>query len=184
MTTHEMRPISLTVAAVVALGFWTAAPSLASQQAAAPATLPTTAIEEHLDEADDLLETLLDWRLAITATSTGDERRTPPTEPMPTHTLIPLDRQQVERLVQLVNAATTMVPRATGARVTRADLHAHADKAQEIARELMPASDQPVGTSGSASNIIMVDRAALQRLEVEVEAMEMLVRASRAPTRP
>lgn len=175
MKTHDMRPISLATAAALALGFWTATPSHASQQAAASSPLTTTAIEEHLDEADDLLETLLDWRLAITATSTGDERRTPPTEPVPTHTLIPLDRQQVERLVQLVNAATTMVPRATGARAGRADLRAHADKAQEIARELMPAADRPVGTSGSDSNITMVDRAALQRLEVEVEAMETLL---------
>lgn len=180
MKTHDMRPISLAVAVAVALGLWTATPSLASQQAAASPRPTTTAIEEHLDEADDLLDTMLDWRLAITATSTGDERRTPPTEPMPTHTLIPLDRQQVERLVQLVNAATTMVPRTTGASASRADLRAHADKAQEIARELMPTSDRPVGTSGSGSNIAMVDRAALQRLEVEVEAMEMLVRASRA----
>ena len=183
MKTHDMRPISLVGTAALALGLWIAVPAAASQQAASPPRT-TDAIEEHLDEADDLLETLLDWRLAITATVAGDERRTPPTEPMPTHTLIPLDRQQVERLVQLVNAAATMVPRATGARATRADLRAHAEKAQESARELMPAPDRPVGTSGSVSNIAMVDRAALQRLEVEVEAMEMLVRASHASTRP
>ena len=45
--------------------------------------------------------------------------------------------------------------------------------AQEIARELMPAARGPVGTSGRAADAnIIVDRTALERLEVEIDAVE------------
>jgi hypothetical protein len=176
MNSHDMPMLRLTAGAVVAFGLWTA-PAAGSQQSTPAAA--TSAIEEHLDEADDLLETLLDWRRAITATSVGDDRRTPPTAPMPTHTLIPLDRQQVEKLTQLIDAVAGMVPRSTAPAAPRGDMRAHAEKAQQIARDLLPAPGRPVGTSGSTGSVAMVDRAALQRLEIEVEAMEMLARVSR-----
>ena len=182
MKIHVIPSINLGAGAVVALAFWTAVPATAFQSSTTSAAATKNAIEEHLDEADDLLETLLDWRRAIVATPVGGDSRTPPTEPLPTHTLIPLDRQQVEKLTQLITAITTMVPGPTASDAPRGDMRAHVEKAGEIAAELLPGSTRAVGTSGSTAtaNIVMVDRAALQRLDIEVDAMEMLVRASRA----
>lgn len=179
MHTHDIPSITLATAAFVTLGLWVAPPTLAFQAAPATAAVASEALEEHLDEADDLLETLLGWHRAITATNVGAESHTPPTAPMPVNTLIPLSRQEVEKLIRFVDAVSAMVAAPPAAPAARGDMRDHARQAHAIAAELLPASDRPVGTSGSTANIVMVDRAALQRLEIEVEAMETLARAAR-----
>lgn len=152
-----------------------------SQDSAAVSEKNAEAIREHIDEAEDIVERLLDWRHATSAVRTGESDDPPPT--MPASTLISVEREQVERLVSLLGAAAATLPPATGAQ-SRGDLRAHVRQAQEIARELMPsARETPVGTSGtsapagtssSAERMIEVDRTALQRLEIEIDAIEMI----------
>ena len=131
------------------------------------------AIHEHLDEVEDALETLLDWRHVLTTATSQPRETRPPTAP--STTLISVPRPDVERLASLISAVLVMVPAPSAAAAApRGDLRAHAEKAQEIARELMPIGTAgPVGTSGGATvDMILVDRSALERLEVEVDAME------------
>jgi hypothetical protein len=161
----------LTMAALIAAPTSTAA--VQERGAAAPGT-NAEAIHEHIDEAEEALEMLLDWRHVLTAATSQPRDTTPPTEPATT--LISVPRSDVERLTKLLDAVMAMVPKPPQAGTApRGDLRAHAEKAQEIARELLPAaSTQPVGTSGRAGDagIVVVDRAALERLEVEIDAME------------
>jgi hypothetical protein len=131
------------------------------------------AIHEHIDEAEEALEMLLDWRHVLTTATRQPRETTPPIEPATT--LISVPRADVDRLTKLLDAVVAMVPKPSqAAGGPRGDLRAHAEKAQEIARELMPAAPaRPVGTSGGAANAtVLVDRAALERLEVEIDAME------------
>lgn len=129
-------------------------------------------IHEHIDEAEEALEMLLDWRHVLT-TATQQPRETPPPT-APATTLISVPRADVARLAQLLDAVVAMVPTpARAGSMPQGDLRAHAVKAQDIARELMPAAPgRPVGTSGADTNTMVVDRAALERLEVEIDAME------------
>ena len=130
------------------------------------------AVREHLEEAEDMLDVLLEWQHVLTDVSRQSAGAPKPTTPATT--LITLERADIERLTQLLNAAVATLPRQaqTAPGAPRGDLHAHLQKAQEIARELMPASGGAVGTSGQASGQVRVDRTALLRLEVELEAAQ------------
>jgi hypothetical protein len=90
-------------------------------------------------------------------------------------TLITVNRADVEKINQLLAATAAMLPRTTRAStVPHGDLRAHIEKAQEIARELLPPSPaaQPVGTSGGKQSLVTIDRTALQRLATELDAAE------------
>ena len=133
------------------------------------------AIREHIDEAEDIVESLLDWRLTTFAVRTGDKDAPPPTSPATT--LISVDRAPVQRLSALLDAAAAMLPERTTTTTTvpRGDLRAHIVKAQEIVRELLPSDTaKPTGTTGGIADDVQVDRAALQRLEIEIDAMELV----------
>jgi hypothetical protein len=162
---------------IVALITWAlAAPhSSGSAQSSQPGLTAASAeaIHEHLDEAEDVVESLLQWRHVLTAFNTD---RDDPKKPMaPRNTLITVDRGQVQRLAQLVDAVAAMTPPGGAGVTPRGDVGAHAHKAREIARELVPgATTGPVGTSGTAG-LITIDRTAVQRLEVELDAIEELL---------
>ena len=165
-----MRRSMTCAAAAVGLATMLSA-SAAAQQGGARAVSEerTEGIHEHLDEAEDLVETMLAWRHVLSG-RTGDAP--PPTAPL--NTLISVSRNDVERASALIEAAVKMLPgrERTTSGAPRGDLLAHGLKAQEIARELLPPTSGPVGTSGTDGQMILVDRAALQRLEIELEAME------------
>lgn len=132
-------------------------------------------LPEHLDEAEDIIESLLDWRHVLTAFNT--ERDHPKTPTAPANTLITVDRGQVHRLVQFVDAMGTLAPPPTPGRTAPVgDVRAHLVKAQQIADELMPpsAAARPVGTTG-AESVITIDRTAIERLEIELDAIEQLL---------
>lgn len=155
---------------IVSIGAVTLSHAAQSDRTGAPAGAGAEdAILEHLDEAEDAVESLLDWRHVLSTESR--EPRDTPVPTMPLTTLVTVPRAEVERLSQLIDAAIAMVPKPAGtAAAPRGDLRAHLEKAQEIARELMPsAARQPAGTSRDA---VVVDRAALERLEVEIDAAE------------
>jgi hypothetical protein len=144
--------------------------------AATPVSEATAeAVQEHLDEAEDAVESLLDWHHALTTISREPRETAAPTRPL--NTLLVVPRAEVERLTKLIDAAIGMVPKPASPQpsmAARGDLRAHLEKAQEIARELMPAA-KPAGQTGSTSasaDHITVDRAALERLEVELDAAE------------
>jgi hypothetical protein len=163
-------PMLLVLTVLIAPGAYTAA---AQERNTSPAVANAEAIHEHLDEAEEAIEMLLDWRHVLTTATRQPLDTTPPTEPATT--LVSVPRADVERLAKLLDAAAVMVPKpSTTTAAPRGDLRAHIEKAQEIARELMPAAAAgPVGTSGGSGNATMVvDRAALERLEIEIDAME------------
>lgn len=165
-----LRSSMLLTAAALLAAF---ASSAAAQERNADGTgTAAEAIHEHIDEAEEALEMLLDWRHVLTTATRVPRETTPPTAPATT--LISVPRADVARLAQLLDAVVAMVPKpARAGTAPQGDLRAHAEKAQEIARELMPATSvQPVGTSGADANTIVVDRTALERLEVEIDAME------------
>jgi hypothetical protein len=134
------------------------------------------AILDHIDVAEDIVESLLDWRhVLIGKDSTSIVG--------PSTTLISIEREPVTKLAGALDAIWSMLPpRADGAATgPHGDLRAHVEKAREITRELMPnGASSAVGTSGTAvqkgptqtGDIVTVDRTALQRLEVEIDAIE------------
>jgi hypothetical protein len=153
----------------------TSAHGISAQSAAAPLNdQAAESIREHVDEAEDLVENLLEWRHVLTAAG-RDTRDALPTSPA--STLISVERSEIQRLSELLSAAAAVLP-GTGQPAPsrpRGDLRAHLEKAQEIARELLPdAPSAPVGTSGGRGDLIEVDRAALQRLEVEIGAIDLV----------
>jgi hypothetical protein len=169
----------------------TAQPATPAAQtaAAAPDASQPEAIHDHIEEAEDLVEALLDWQHAPTAS--GDAARGT-WAPQPATTLIAVDRERVQKLAAAIDAIAVMMPPSPAG---RGDLAAHARKAQEIARELMPsAGTDAVGTTGAAtgaaapattadrsanraaagSGVVTLDRTALERLELEIDAMDRL----------
>jgi hypothetical protein len=179
MHNHSCRWQTSICIAVVSL--LAAMPAIAGvrddQSSATPLTSAAAeAIHEHMEEAEDLVESLLDWRHVLTTVNTGRDDRDTPTEPATT--LIAVRRHEVQELARLLDATSAMLPAAPhAASAPRGDLRAHADKARAIVRELMPAGTAPVGTTGATSDtsdLITVDRTALQRLEIELDAMELL----------
>lgn len=134
------------------------------------------AILDHIDVAEDMVESLLDWRHVLIGKDSADI-------PGPSTTLISIEREPVVKLAGALDAISSMLPAPADRTTTepRGDLRAHVEKAREIARELMPnVAAGAVGTSGTAGqkdpthtgDIIEVDRAALERLEVEIDAIE------------
>jgi hypothetical protein len=135
------------------------------------------AILDHIDAAEDVVESLLEWRHVVKAVESSQADRQ---LVGPSTTLISIEREQVAKLTGALDAIASMLPAPSReAAQPRGDLRAHVDKAREIAQELMPkTAPAPVGTSGSPDRstandaIVVVDRTALERLEVEIDAME------------
>jgi len=127
------------------------------------------AVREHIDAIDDVIDDLLEWRHIPTSTGRGSL----PTAP--DSTLISVPRAQLERVGMLLTATLTLVPPSPAAQSSapRGDLRAHLDKAQEISREMLTSASS---TSTTGETLSTVDRTALQRLEVEIDAAERLAR--------
>ena len=163
------RLCSVTVAAPLCLGAVAEASAPQTPGTAAVSETAADAIRAHLDEAEDALDALLEWRHVLSDVSRQSAGAPKPTSPATT--LVTLDRADVQRVVELVNAAAAAVPAASPSpTMPRGDLAAHLATAREIARELMPGTAGAVGTSGG--NTITIDRTALLRMEIELEAAE------------
>ena len=165
----------------LALGAVLAATAPASSQAPVTETV-ADGIREHLDEAEDLVDDLLQWRHVLTHVSPESAGAPKPTTPA--NTLISVGMAEVKRLQSLVGAAVQMLPPAPAAGTPRGDIAAHLRKAQEIAGELMPAAAAPVGTRGTNDAVMTIDRTALLRLEIELEAAEQVAPRRLNPQRP
>jgi hypothetical protein len=167
-----LGPRAQGLVAFALLGAFAAAPALA-QPAAIDDTV-AAGIREHIDEADDAVDDLLQWRHVLSDVSARSYGAPRPTAPA--STLISVERSEVERVNQLVAAALMMLPAAAPAdRRPRGDVRAHLVKAQEIARELLPppaTGAAAVGTTGTDGATVTIDRTALLRLEIELDAAE------------
>jgi hypothetical protein len=153
--------IGLALAAAVAM------PASAAQTASVQTVSESTAnaIREHLDEAEDLTESLLRWKHIIT--TVGRDTAAPEA---PASTLISIERNDAKKLNDLIGAIAAQVPtRPAGTTGPKGELRDHVEKAREIARELLPN-----GTSTASGNLVNVDRTALQRLEIELDAIETI----------
>ena len=157
--------------------------SAAQAQAPPPAKSGTIAgvqaeaLREHLDEGEDLVDALLRWRHVVAWSDDGKLHAPPPQGPATT--LISVEQERVRRLSALLDALAAQVPaNAAGAKSARGDVRAHLEKAQEIAKELQPPVATAVDRTGGAP-LLTVDRTSLERLNVELDAIEMLV-----PARP
>lgn len=149
------------VALTMAGGAWLTGGQASNQ---ASATVPN-AVREHLDEASDMVDRLMRWKHIVTPPTDAEDLRVPPKS-----TLISIERSEAKRLTELIDAMAAQLPRRDKAeQAPRGDLQAHVQKAQEIARELMPAA-------GAASNteLVTIDKTSLERLDVELDALEDL----------
>lgn len=142
-------------------------------------------VRDHIDAADDLVDSLLGWRHVNTNVRGGDRA-------IQDNTMIAVDANQIERLRSVLAAIGSSLPPSPTGSTAGGDLRAHARKAEEIAQELGPKTPPAaVGTSGSsgrnaaspaagpAQPIVTIDRTALQRLEVEIDAMKLLAPRAR-----
>ena len=134
------------------------------------------AARAHLDEAEDLTASLLRWKHIVTGVADGDVNL----RKAPANTSISIDGSDAQRVTDLIGALRAqMPPRASNATVIRGDLWSHVDKAQEIARELVPSNSHHAGrgvkTSAGAANLVTIDRTSLERLDVELDAIEMIL---------
>lgn len=131
------------------------------------------ALREHLDEAEDVVSSLLRWQ-HITTWSAGNGDQ-PPSE-APRSTLISIERAHAATLVGLVDALAAQVPESQGSDAApRGDLRAHVEKARTIARELMPPAAASPDALHAEGGLVTVDRTALERLEIELDAVEELL---------
>lgn len=131
------------------------------------------AVREHLDEAEDLVDSLLRWQHVVAWRDQGKLHAPPPEGP--STTLISIEQGHAQKLSGLLEALVAQVPpSAKGNGAARGDLRAHAEKAQQIAKELQPPQATSVQTA-AAGSLVTVDRTALERLNVELDAMEMLL---------
>jgi hypothetical protein len=95
--------------------------------------------------------------------------------------LISIDRGDAQRLNDLIGALMAQVPpRANGAAMMRGDLRSHVEKAQEIARELLPPGANATDAAGKSATsrsgqLVTVDRTSLERLDVELDAIELIL---------
>ena len=157
----------------------------ASSAAASPSGVASRdALRDHIDAVDDILDGLLDWRHVDTNEPTlGDTARQ-------STTLISVEASRIERLDSGLAAIAAAMPsntpntasQSTGTAM-RGDLRAHVEKARNIVQELKgPGRDtaSAVGTSGAAEGsqpwLLTIDRTALQRLEIEIDAIKLLSR--------
>jgi hypothetical protein len=152
----------------------TSTPHTSTTQSTTP-TLPSDAIREHVDEAEDLVGSLLDWQHVVTWSDRGKLHAPPPEGP--SNTLISIEQKHVKELTALLEAVASQLPApAVTTQAVRGDLRAHLNKAREIARELQPPHAAPTAQAVSApSGLVTIDRTTLQRLDVELDAMRMLL---------
>ena len=151
----------------LALAAGVASPAAAVQKATVPAVSEQTAnaLREHLDEAEDLTESLLRWKHIIT--SVGRDNAPPAA---PASTLISIERTDAQKLNDLIEAMAAQLSKRPAAPAgPRGELRDHLEKALEIARELLPN-----GPSIAGGNLVNDDRTALQRLEIELDAIETI----------
>ena len=145
----------------------------AARQTEQPAAIPDE-LKEHIDEAEDLLESLLDWGRALTTTTPNPRETTAPT--MSANTLMVVPESDVKKLVALIDTLSTRVPKpARPDSGPQGDLRAHVEKAQEIAREFQTTTNRSAGPATGAAALLVVDRTALERLEIEIDAMERVL---------
>lgn len=140
-----------------------------------PTGAQAEAIREHVDEAEDLVDSLLRWQHVTSWSDEGQLEAPPPQGPA--NTLISIEQVHVQKLTGFLAALAAQLPPTAGdAQRARGDLRAHLEKAQQIARELQPpyASTAP-GAANATGGLVTIDRTTLERLEVELEAMEQLV---------
>lgn len=160
--------------AVATAGVPAVAPRTAAAQTLSEST--ANAIREHVDEAEDLTESLLRWKHIVTGIADGDiDLRKPPA-----NTSISIDRSDAQRLSDLTAALMAQVPRNAGSTVTRGDLRSHVEKAQQIAGELLPSDSKTTASrenrnSAGTANLVTIDRTSLERLDIELDAIEMIL---------
>ena len=159
---HQTTNYMIGLALATALTAPAAAMQTTTVQTVSEAT--ANAIREHLDEAEDLTESLLRWKHII---ATVGRDTAPPAAPA--STLISIDRADAQKLNDLIGAMVAQVPKSSGGPGPKGDLRDHVEKAQEIARELLPN-----GASTAAGNLVNIDRTSLQRLEIELDAVETI----------
>jgi hypothetical protein len=161
----------------MALGLSGAVSSLQAQSGSTntpPAQVPAQeaeAIRDHIDAADDLVDSLLEWRHVVTWRGDGD---TPPPKG-PANTLISIDKSQAQRLIKLLGTLEAQLPEHKSGHADkpdlRGDLRAHVQKAQSIARTELQA---PHARETADGRLLTIDRTALRRLDVELDAMAAL----------
>ena len=172
MERHHWTLTLISTIAILTLAPGSAA--LADQQTDARANPAQKATLEHADEAEDLIEEILAARPTPLSVEDRERRRE---VPLPLNTLQTVEADKIAKLHGLVEAMAATVPpsdaRGSG---PRGDVRAHVEKAQEIAREILPGgpSGAPV-TSPSTGPLVVVDRTALERLDIELEAVEYLL---------
>jgi hypothetical protein len=159
--------------ALLAATSWLQAQATSTGTSGAPASArQAEAIRDHADEADDLVDSLLEWRHIVTWR--GDGNTLPPEGPA--NTLISIDKAHAQRLIKLLDALETQLPQdrsgETGKEALRGDLRAHVRKAKSIARDELQA---PHARETAGGTLVTVDRTALRRLEVELDAIAALV---------
>lgn len=140
--------------------------------------LQAEAVREHLDAAQDRVDSLLEWQHVVTWRGNGD---TPPPQG-PADTLISIDKAETQRVLQLLDALASQVPaKAAGepqgtaqgqSSKARGDIRAHVEKAQQIARTELRA---PHATPTANESLVTIDRTSLLRLDVELDAIESLL---------
>jgi hypothetical protein len=159
---------------------WAQTTTVVGQRRAISAATTLTSpqvIRDRIDTADDVLGDLLYMQPIIT----NDAARQ-------SNTLVNVDAKSIEKLRDVLESIVVDLParRDRSSSETRGDLRAHAEKAVEIAVELGSRGGTGVGTSGTAATTlhtpnpttrsctVTVDRTALERLQVEVNAMALL----------
>ena len=83
----------------------------------------------------------------------------------------------MQKLSGLLDARAAQLPQpSTTADQLRGDLRAHVEKAREIAKELQPPHAEVTASAANAKGgLVTIDRTALERLDVELDAIEMLM---------
>jgi hypothetical protein len=164
-----MKRMSYALALTLALNLGTIGGVAAAAPPAADQATTASTVREHLDEAEDLVESMLRWKHV--AIWPMDRTSDLPVD-APKSTLISIDRQEAAKLGGLIGAIVAQLPASPGANAAapRGDLRAHAEKAQEICKELLPESK-----SAATGNLVTIDRTALMRLEIELDAVEELL---------
>ena len=134
-----------------------------------PSTQATTAVpdavREHLDEASDMVDRLMRWKHIVTRPGDVEDLQLAPKS-----TLISIERSEARKLTDLIDAMAMQVPARDANQAPTGDVAAHLQKAREIARELMPAAD----AAGHHGELVTIDRTSLERLDVELDALEDL----------